>query len=74
MDNVNFPTTQTPEELAAEITCLKAMLTLALKAIGQADGGRVILHMEKLTESHDNDLEAEVFKRTIQQIRQAYRQ
>lgn len=74
MDNVNFPTTHTPEELAAEVTCLKAMLTLTLKAIGQADGGRVILHMEKLVEGHDNELETEVFKRTIQQIRQAYRQ
>ena len=73
MEKIDFPTPNSFEELAAEVTCLKAMLTLSLKAIGLADGGRVVLEMEKLVETHEDETEAEVFRRTLETIRKAYR-
>lgn len=73
MEKIDFPTQKSVEELAAEVTCLKAMLTLSLKAIGLADGGRVVLEMEKLVETHEDETEAEVFRRTLETIRKAYR-
>lgn len=73
MKQIDFPTSHNVEQMAAEIVCLKATLALVLKALGQADGGKVIMKMEKLTEAHENCAEAEVFKQTLGQIRQAYR-
>lgn len=74
MNNIDFPTASTQEEMAKEITCLKAIMTLMLKAMGQADSGKVILRMEKLISEHENQAEAEAFTDVIQQIRRAYRQ
>ncbi|MGV8783694.1 DUF2594 family protein, partial [Pseudomonas aeruginosa] len=47
MSTPDFSTAENNQELANEVTCLKAMLTLMLQAMGQADAGRVILNMEK---------------------------
>lgn len=47
MSTPDFSTAENNQELANEVTCLKAMLTLMLQAMGQADAGRVILKMEK---------------------------
>lgn len=74
MDKIDFPTSSKMDEMAAEIVCLKSLVTLMLKALGHADGGKIILQVEKLTSEHDNKLEAEVFQQTIQQVRKAYRQ
>ncbi|EBZ7294466.1 TPA: DUF2594 family protein, partial [Salmonella enterica subsp. enterica serovar Paratyphi C] len=47
MSTPDFSTAENNQELATEVNCLKAMLTLMLQAMGQADAGRVILKMEK---------------------------
>lgn len=46
MSTPDFSTAENNQELATEVNCLKAMLTLMLQAMGQADAGRVILKME----------------------------
>lgn len=74
MNNIDFPTASTQEEMAKEITCLKAIMTLMLKAMGQANAGQIILRMEKLISEHDNQSEAKAFTDVIQQIRRTYRQ
>lgn len=48
MSNVDFSTESTIETLANEVACLKATLTFMLKAMGQADAGKVIINMENL--------------------------
>ncbi|WP_016605518.1 DUF2594 family protein, partial [Yersinia pestis] len=40
MSNPDFTTSADPQILANEVACLKATLTLLLKAIGQADAGK----------------------------------
>ena len=47
MSTPDFSTAENNQELANEVSCLKAMLTLMLQAMGQADAGRVMLKMEK---------------------------
>ncbi|WP_069484435.1 DUF2594 family protein [Yersinia pestis] len=47
MSNPDFTTSADPQILANEVACLKATLTLLLKAIGQADAGKVILNIER---------------------------
>ncbi|WP_159565886.1 DUF2594 family protein [Budvicia diplopodorum] len=74
MNNIDFSTSSTQEEMAKEITCLKAIMTLMLKAMGQADSGKVILRMEKLISEHEDQDEAEAFTNIIHQVRRAYRQ
>lgn len=74
MSNVDFTTSATPEALAAEVACLKATLTLILKAIGQADAGKVIINLERFATQVDDPEQAEIFKNSIQQIKHAYRQ
>lgn len=39
MSTPDFSTAENNQELANEVSCLKAMLTLMLQAMGQADGG-----------------------------------
>lgn len=46
MSTPDFSTAENNQELATEVNCLKAMLTLMLQAMGRADAGRVILKME----------------------------
>lgn len=74
MNNIEFPTAAKIEEMAQEISALKALMTLMLITMGQADAGKVILKMERLIAVHENEAEVEAFKKVVQQIRQAYRQ
>ena len=74
MSTPDFSTAENNQELATEVTCLKAMLTLMLQAMGQADAGRVILKMEKQLALIEDQSQAAVFSNTVKQIKQAYRQ
>ena len=74
MSTPDFSTAENNQELANEVTCLKARLTLMLQAMGQADAGRVILKMEKQIALIEDQSQAAVFSSTVKQIKQAYRQ
>lgn len=74
MSTPDFSTAENNQELANKVTCLKAMLTLMLQAMGQADAGRVILKMEKQLALIEDQSQAAVFSNTVKQIKQAYRQ
>ena len=74
MSTPDFSTAQNNQELANEVTCLQALLTLMLQAMGQADAGRVILKMEKQIALIEDQSQAAVFSSTVKQIKQAYRQ
>lgn len=74
MSTPDFSTAENNQELANEVTCLKALLTLMLQAMGQADAGRVILKMEKQLALIEDQSQAAVFSNTVKQIKQAYRQ
>lgn len=73
MSTPDFSTAEN-QELANEVSCLKAMLTLMLQAMGQADAGRVMLKMEKQLALIEDETQAAVFSKTVKQIKQAYRQ
>ena len=73
MSTPDFSTAENNQELANEVTCLKAMLTLMLQAMGQADAGRVILKMEKQLALIEDQSQAAVFSNTVKHIKQAYR-
>ena len=74
MSTPDFSTAENNQELANEVSCLKAMLTLMLQAMGQADAGRVMLQMEKQLALIEDETQAAVFSKTVKQIKQAYRQ
>lgn len=74
MSTPDFSTAENNQELANEVSCLKAMLTLLLQAMGQADAGRVMLKMEKQLALIEDETQAAVFSKTVKQIKQAYRQ
>ncbi|HAW1382570.1 DUF2594 family protein YecF [Escherichia coli] len=74
MSTPDFSTAENNQELANEVSCLKAMLTLMLQAMGQADAGRVMLKMEKKLALIEDETQAAVFSKTVKQIKQAYRQ
>ncbi|EOK8705958.1 DUF2594 family protein YecF [Escherichia coli] len=74
MSTPDFSTAENNQELANEVSCLKAMLTLMLQAMGQADAGRVMLKMEKQLALIEYETQAAVFSKTVKQIKQAYRQ
>ena len=74
MSTPDFSTAETNQDLANEVSCLKAMLTLMLQAMGQADAGRVMLKMEKQLALIEDETQAAVFSKTVKQIKQAYRQ
>ncbi|HHE4843902.1 TPA: DUF2594 family protein YecF [Escherichia coli] len=74
MSTPDFSTAENNQELANEGSCLKAMLTLMLQAMGQADAGRVMLKMEKQLALIEDETQAAVFSKTVKQIKQAYRQ
>ncbi len=67
MSTPDFSTAENNQELATEVNCLKAMLTLMLQAMGQADAGRVILKMEKQIAQMDDEAQAAVFSSTVKQ-------
>ncbi|HBR7349277.1 hypothetical protein B8049_12420 [Klebsiella pneumoniae] len=74
MSTPDFSTAENKQELAQEVSCLKAMITLMLQAMGQADAGRVIIKMEKKISQMEDEAQAAVFSSTVKQIKQAYRQ
>ena len=74
MSTPDFSTAENNQELAQEVSCLKAMITLMLQAMGQADAGRVMLKMEKQLALIEDETQAAVFSKTVKQIKQAYRQ
>ena len=74
MSTPDFSTAENNQNLAQELSCLKAMLTLMLQAMGQADAGRVMLKMEKQLALIEDETQAAVFSKTVKQIKQAYRQ
>ncbi|RXA41088.1 DUF2594 family protein [Escherichia coli] len=74
MSTPDFSTAENNQELANEVSCLKAMLTLMLQAMGQADAGPVMLKMEKQLALIEDETQAAVFSKTVKQIKQAYRQ
>lgn len=74
MSTPDFSTAENNQELANEVSCLKAMLTLMLQAMGQADAGRVMIKMEKQLALIEDETQAAVFSKTVKQIKQAYRQ
>ena len=74
MSTPDFSTAENNQELANEVSCLKAMLTLMLQAMGQADAGRVMLKMEKQLALIEDETQAAVFSKTVKQIKQAYSQ
>lgn len=74
MSTPEFATAENNQQLAQEVSCLKALLTLMLQAMGQADAGRVIIKMEKQIAQMEASGQAAVFASTVKQIKQAYRQ
>ena len=74
MSTPDFSTAENNQELTNEVSCLKAMLTLMLQAMGQVDAGRVMLKMEKQLALIEDETQAAVFSKTVKQIKQAYRQ
>ena len=72
MSTPDFSTAENNQELANEVSCLKAMLTLMLQAMGQADAGRVMLKMEKQLALIEDETQAAVFSKTVKQIKQAF--
>lgn len=74
MSTPDFSTSENKQEQALELSCLKALVTLMLQAMGQADAGRVILKMERQIAEMENETQANVFSSTVKQIKQAYRQ
>ncbi|EPO2720852.1 DUF2594 family protein YecF, partial [Escherichia coli] len=63
MSTPDFSTAENNQELANEVSCLKAMLTLMLQAMGQADAGRVMLKMEKQLALIEDETQAAVFSK-----------
>lgn len=73
MSTPDFSTAENKQELAQEVSCLKAMITLMLQAMGRGCG-RVIIKMEKQIAQMEDEAQAAVFSSTVKQIKQAYRQ
>ncbi|MFZ4832745.1 DUF2594 family protein [Rouxiella sp. Mn2063] len=67
-----FTTQPDVETLATEVACLKATLTLILRAIGQVDAGKVVLNMEKLSSEIEDEQQTAIFKETLRQIKSGY--
>jgi len=74
MSQIDFTTSEQTQALANEVACLKAMVTLMLKGMGQADAGKVIINMERFIAQLEDQQQADVFTNTIKQIKFAYRQ
>lgn len=72
--NEKFKTQADVETLAEEVACLKTLVTYMLKALGQADAGRIILNIERTIAEVDDEKQAETFRNTISQIKTVYRQ
>ena len=68
MSTPDFSTAENKQELAQEVSCLKAMITLMLQAMGQADAGRVIIKMEKQISQMEDEAQAAVFSSTLSRL------
>lgn len=73
MTKIDFSTADDTTTLANEVACLKAMVTLILKGMGQADAGKVIVNMERFISQLEDPAQAAVFSDTVKQIKFAYR-
>nr|WP_282553623.1 DUF2594 family protein [Providencia sneebia] len=60
--------------LADEVACIKNLLAHMLKAIGQAEAGKIIVKMQREIESIEDKQQAETYKNTLEQIKAGYRQ
>jgi len=74
MSQIDFSTSEEVQALANEVTCMKALVTLMLKGMGQADAGKVIIKMERYIADLEDQQQAEVFSNTVKQIKFAFRQ
>lgn len=74
MSQIDFATSKEAQTLANEVTCMKALITLMLKGMGQADAGKVIIKMERCIAGLEDPEQAAVFSNTVQQIKYAFRQ
>ena len=74
MSNPDFTTSADPETLANEVACLKATLTLMLKAIGQAAAKKEKKKIQRNNAGIEDRAKAEVFTNTLAQIKNGYRQ
>ncbi|CAH0183098.1 DUF2594 family protein [Erwinia aphidicola] len=74
MSQIDFTTSEEVQALANEVTCMKALVTLMLKGMGQADAGKVIIKMERYIADLEDRQQAEVFSNTVKQIKFAFRQ
>ncbi len=68
MSTPDFSTAENNQELANEVSCLKAMLTLMLQAMGQADAGRVMLKMEKQLALIEDETQAQYFPKRLSKL------
>ncbi|WP_449757903.1 DUF2594 family protein [Erwinia persicina] len=74
MSEIDFSTSEEAQALANEVTFMKALVTLMLKGMGQADAGKVIINLERYIAGLEDEKQAEVFTNTVKQIKHAYRQ
>lgn len=74
MSQIDFSTSEDVKTLANEVACMKTLVTLMLKSIGQADAGKVIIKMERYIAQLEDEQQAEVFGNTVKQIKHAFRQ
>lgn len=70
----HFPTEPDVNALADEVTCLKNLVTHMLKAIGQADTGKILIKMQHEVASMEDEKQAETYKNILEQIKTGYRQ
>mgnify|MGYP000967095719 FL=1 len=70
----HFPTEPDVIALADEVTCLKNLVTHMLKAIGQADAGKILIKMQREVASMEDEKQAETYKNILEQIKTGYRQ
>ncbi|ACS85250.1 DUF2594 family protein [Musicola paradisiaca] len=73
MNNCDFTTEASAETLAHEVSCLKVMLTLMLKSIGQADAGKIMITMDKYISQLEEPTQSAIFSNTVKQIKTMYR-
>ncbi|TDB44088.1 DUF2594 family protein [Photorhabdus khanii] len=74
MSKIDLTSSSDTEVLATEVTCLKMLLALVLKTMGQANAGKVILNVERVIAEMEDKKQAKVFENTVQQIKALYRQ
>ncbi len=74
MSQTDFSTSEQASIQANELSCMKTLVTMMLRVMGQADAGKVLINMERYIAGLEDPLQAEVFSNTINQIKHGYRQ